>query len=506
MLYKESDIDRSNKNFAVTIKDYLDKNYSDRRISMNFLVGLVGYSDVRIHDVFKKHYGITPIEYLQKLRLEKAKELITLGVPIGMASYKVGYGSQRTFYRVFTKYTGMSPGEFKETAMQNYADVTNVVKNYDTSPIEYARKMCDTVMFENDPSKLPPCFVDLPQSRYSYVQGMFLLGMFRVYEALGDVRYINYIGEWINTVIDEEGYVNETYEHPRCLNVAGLDKYQPLLLLMKYNEMFENGRCTKAVSILIDMLKKHKTTKMGIYTQEGTERSVGVFLNGVYMLCPTISLYAKVNDLPKLFEVAVNQIIAINANVRDKETGLLYHAYDETMSEEWADPETGLSDSVWGRGMGYFIMGILDTLDYLPEKHNKRKVLVDIVKNALIAIVPYQDKTGKWYQLLEKNTLEGNWCENSCSCMFAYSFAKAINVGILGIEYSRVALSAYSAVIDSVVYDENGCEMYLSDICEGMMAGVPGYYLEANRKINDLHGIGAFVNMCSEVEKLLKNL
>ena len=143
----------------------------------------------------------------------------------------------------------------------------------------------------------------------------------------------------------------------------------------------------------------------------------------------------------------------------DKETGLLYHAYDETMSEEWADPETGLSDSVWGRGMGYFIMGILDTLDYLPEKHNKRKVLVDIVKNALIAIVPYQDKTGKWYQLLEKNTLEGNWCENSCSCMFAYSFAKAINVGILGIEYSRVALSAYSAVIDSVVYDEKGCQL-----------------------------------------------
>lgn len=506
MLYKESDIDRSNKNFAVTIKEYIDENYSDRRISMNVLIGLVGYSDVRINSVFKQHYGMTPIEYLQKLRIEKVKELIEIGVPLGMAAYKAGYGSQRTFYRSFAKHTGMSPGEFKESVFRDYDTAKDMVKNHDMSPIEYARRICDTMMFESDPSKLPPCFVDLPQSNYSYVQGMALLGMFNIYKWCGDERYLNYIGEWINTVIQEDGLVVETYEHPRYETQTWLDSYQPLRLLMEFYTETGSERSKTAVEHFIGMLKNFRRNKQHAYVHRQSEDENTVFINSVYMLCPTLCMYAKLNDKPSFYESAVNQPIVIDTYMRNEQTGLLSHAWDETMRADWADPETGLSEVVWGRGMGYYIMGILDMLEYLPKKHRKRKILEQIAKDALIAIMPYQDKTGRWYQLLEKNTLEGNWLETSCSCMFAYSFAKAINQGILGKEYARVAMRAYSAIIDTVIYDENGRDLYLSDICAGISAGATDAYLSAGRSKNDLHGMGAFIQMCCEIEKLLENL
>ena len=506
MLYKESDIDRSNKNFAVTIKKHIEENYSDRRISMNTLIGLVGYSDVRINSVFKKDYGMTPIEYLQKIRIEKVKELISIGVPIGMAAYKAGYGSQRTFYRVFQKQTGMSPGEYKQNVFGDYSTALDMVKQHELSPLEYARKICDTIMYECDPTKLPPVFVDLPQSRYTYQQGIFLLGMYYIYQWCDDKRYLNYISEWIDTVIDENGCRKETVEHPIVTDRNNLDAFQPLRLMMSVSDAIENVGIKKTIERDFERYKHLKKNRSGAFLHGSESAEDGVLLNSVYMLGPTLCMYAKKNNENILYRVAADQAIIMYQNMRNEETGLLYHAWDDTMREPWADPEDGLLKEVWGRGMAYYCMGILDMLDYIPETNKIRKKLKNIIKDVLIAVAQYQDKSGRWYQLLEKDTLEDNWLENSCTCMFAYSFAKAINLGIFGKEYARIAIRAYCGIIDDIEYDNDGEIAYIKNICEGISVGAREKYIENRRSTNDLHGMGAFVHMCIEMEKLLKIL
>ena len=506
MLYKESDIDRSNKNFAVTIKEYIDKNYSDRRISMNTLIGLVGYSDVRINSVFKKDYEMTPIEYLHQVRLQKAKELMGKGVPIGMAAHKAGYGSQRTFYRVFAKHTGMSPGEYKQNVFEDYSTALDMVKQHELSPLEYARKICDTIMFECDPTKLPPLFVDLPQSRYTYQQGIFLLGMYYIYQWCGDERYLNYISEWIDTVIDEDGRRIESIEHPIDESRNGLDTFQPLRLMMAAGDVIKSERAKKAIERNLARYRHFEKNKSGVFLHGAEAGGEGVFLNSIYMLGPTLCMYAKENNINDMYGVAAEQAIIMYQNMRNEETGLLYHAWDDAICEPWADPEDGLLKEVWGRGMAYYCMGILDMLDYIPETNKIRKKLKNIIKDVLIAVAQYQDKSGRWYQLLEKDTLEDNWLENSCTCMFSYSFAKAINLGILGKEYARIAIRAYCGIIDDIEYDNDGEIAYIKNICEGISVGPREKYIENNRSTNDLHGMGAFVHMCIEMEKLLKNL
>ena len=473
---------------------------------MNVLIGLVGYSDVRINSVFKKNYGMTPIEYLHQVRLQKAKELMEKGVPIGMAAYRAGYGSQRTFYRVFAKHTGMSPGEYKQSIVIDYDSVKDMVKRHECTPIEYAHRMCETIMFECAPTKLPPMFSDMPQSQYTYVNGMFLLGMYRIYQWCGDERYLNYICEWIETVTEENGLTKETYEHPRSECGIGMDVYQPLRLFMEIYDETGLERCSKTIEHFFGMLKDAEKTKSGIYVHHPLRVRNSVFLNSVYMLCPTMCMYAQSKGKSGMFRIAADQAIAMYMNMCNEHTGLLCHAWDETMKEEWADPETGLSNVVWGRGLAYYCMGILDMLDYIPAEHRCRKKLISIVKDVLIAVSQYQDKSGRWYQLIEKNNLEDNWLENSCTCMFAYSFAKAINTGILGKEYAKIAISAYCGIIDDIEYNENGDVIYVKNICNGMNVGGQEMYIEATKSTNDLHGMGAFIQMCCEIERLLNSL
>ena len=53
--------------------------------------------------------------------------------------------------------------------------------------------------------------------------------------------------------------------------------------------------------------------------------------------------------------------------MRDAKTGLLYHGWDESKQQRWANKTTGDSPEFWGRAMGWYMMALVDTLDYYPD-------------------------------------------------------------------------------------------------------------------------------------------
>ncbi len=493
---------KDSKSFVLTIKDYIDKNYSDWTVSMNLFTGLVGFSAVYINRAFKEVYGINPIEYLQKVRLEKAKELIELGVPLGKVAYECGY-SMRTFYRVFEKDTGMSPGKYKQRSERTYEQFKEIVKRHDLRPLDYARKACDSIMFDHDPTRLPPVADMEWVTRYSYSQGIFLLGMYKVYKLCQKKKYFNYINEWLDFVDAGNGEIRKYKKHPSTGIPRSLDGYQPLRIFMAMYE--ETG--TESYKKIVEKNMKHfgewETACDGIYLHDLYHLNHGICLNSVYMLCPTACMWGRTAGRDsEWYECITHQPIAMYEKMLNPETGLLYHAWDDRA--EWADPLTGLSGEHWGRGIGYYIMGMLDMLDYLPENHKDYGRLCDIAKKTLDAIAKYQDESGRWYQIVDKGDIKENWLENSCSGMFVYSYAKAINMGIIDKEYATVAMRGYSGIIDTIEYGENE-EIILKDICEGVLA--VGDYIEKKSTMkNDLHGISPFVLMCTEIEKLLNNM
>src|SRR4029078_4554092 len=117
-------------------------------------------------------------------------------------------------------------------------------------------------------------------------------------------------------------------------------------------------------------------------------------------------------------------------HARDTKTGLLYHGWDESKKQRWANPTTGRSPNFWGRAMGWYAMALVDTLDNVPERHPQRAELLAILKRLANAVEKYQDKdSGLWYQVVDKAGAKGNYLEASASCMFVYALAKGVRQG-----------------------------------------------------------------------------
>src|SRR5260370_9585036 len=57
---------------------------------------------------------------------------------------------------------------------------------------------------------------------------------------------------------------------------------------------------------------------------------------------------------------AVKQLLIDASHLKDLNTGLLYHAYDESGASTWADPKTHHSSEFWCRAMGWYGMAIVD--------------------------------------------------------------------------------------------------------------------------------------------------
>ena len=90
-----------------------------------------------------------------------------------------------------------------------------------------------------------------------------------------------------------------------------------------------------------------------------------MWLDGIYMQGPFYAEFAKTFDEPAAFDDIVNQIIVIESHTRDPQTGLLYHGWDESKKQKWANPRTGCSPHFWGRAVGWYMMAIPDILDFV---------------------------------------------------------------------------------------------------------------------------------------------
>lgn len=94
---------------------YVHKNYH-REISLSQLSVYSGLSENSICNLFKKELGITFLDLVYQLRIKKAMELLLAdhSTTVRDVALKIGYSSERQFFRVFKSWTGFTPQQFRE--------------------------------------------------------------------------------------------------------------------------------------------------------------------------------------------------------------------------------------------------------------------------------------------------------------------------------------------------------------------------------------------------------
>jgi len=349
------------------------------------------------------------------------------------------------------------------------------------------------------------------QVQWHYEHGLLLQSIFILGEKTGNDAMCLWVKAMYDTKIMDDGAIKNYQEEE-----YNLDQINPgktlFLLFKKYGE----EKYRKAIESLIGQLRRHPRTKTNgfwhkkIYPWQ-------MWLDGLYMEGPFYAQYAAQFGDDKDLEDVVHQFTLIESKARDEKTGLLYHAWDESKEQPWANPQTGCSPHFWGRALGWYCMAIADAYEFIPPRCQKqRESLAAIVNRLVTPLLNFQDKkSGLWYQVLDRPSSEKNYTESSASSMFVYFLLKTIRLGIVSKTdipaVREAALAAYQGLLKEKIREDEDGELHLTGICK--VAGLGGnpyrdgsyeYYVNEPIAEDDFKGVGPFILASMEAEAVGK--
>lgn len=315
----------------------------------------------------------------------------------------------------------------------------------------------------------------LGRENWNYVNGCMMKAFVDLYAATGNNEYMDYADNFMDYYINEDGSI--PLYSMSAYNLDNINSGKVLFDLYAYTG---KEKYNKAADTLYAQLEKQPRTNGGNFWHKQTY-PYQVWLDGLYMAMPFYARYDGLNNASGNFEDIYKQYKNVYEILRDKNTGLYYHGYDESRAQSWADLETGLSANVWLRACAWYAMSLVDTIELLPsataEQTAVRREMTAIFSEMMSAMRRYQDDSGLWYQVVDKAGEKGNYLETSGSAGLAYSMLKGARLGYLPQEYYTAGKKAFNALCDDKL-SVNGSDIVLKDIC--IVAGLGGSSSTAN--------------------------
>ncbi len=339
-------------------------------------------------------------------------------------------------------------------------------------------------------------------ARWSYDQGVILKGTEAVWKLYGNGKNFDYIQHSMDHYVQEDGSIKD-YKKDE-FNIDHLNNGKVVMLL--YN-VTGKEKYKKAIDLLRSQLDKHPRTKEGSFWHKKIY-PWQVWLDGLYMGQPFYAEYAKLACQDSVFDDIAKQFINIERHTRDANTGLLYHGWDESKEQKWANKKTGASPHFWARALGWYGVALVDVLDHFPANHPGKDSIIGILNRFAKAVTKVQDaKSGVWYDIVDLPNRSPNYLESSASSMLVYTLAKAVRLDYIPSSYFKNAKKGYDGIVKEFVeVDANGQTNLKGTVTVSGLGGNPyrdgsfEYYMKEKVITNDAKGMGAFIMCSAEIE------
>jgi len=198
-----------------------------------------------------------------------------------------------------------------------------------------------------------------------------------------------------------------------------------------------------------------------------------LLLDSLYHFCPFMARYGRLADDPDAVDEAVEQIEVHADHLHDPYTGLYRQGWTEGPKDSFKQ------DTFWSRGVAWLTTAIVATYPYLPAEHPGRESLAGMLREVSDVLLDYQDASGFWHNTLDD---EQSPLETSGTLMFAYSFRRGLDLGILDGERFEDAARRAMDVCRGTVDGDGGVRRV------ALVPGGPGAPLGVA-----LHGQGFFL-------------
>lgn len=339
-----------------------------------------------------------------------------------------------------------------------------------------------------------------PYTGWHYTHGVLNMAMINLGRYLGEQKYVDYAARHVAFGFDSYKVFERRFRHD-------VKHYT-----YPYGEFFTMDELDDFGAMSASILEVYETVKRPEYkaylekaakhlTEERLRLPDGTFVrtfphkntlwaDDLYMSVPFLARTGKFTGQPKYFDDAVKQVINFNKYLWDAEKEIYWHAWYSDLKRN------GVAH--WGRCNGWILLSQVHLLDRLPPNHPQRPRLLQLLERQILGIAKYQSAEGLWHQVLDKND---SYLESSCSAMFVYGIAHAVNQGWIDSRYASIAKTGWEGLKKHKI-DEEG---RLKDICvgTGIQDNLVFYY---NRPVgtNEKHGTGPLLDAGVEILKLEK--
>jgi unsaturated rhamnogalacturonyl hydrolase len=210
-----------------------------------------------------------------------------------------------------------------------------------------------------------------------------------------------------------------------------------------------------------------------------------IWADDLYMSCPFLTRWYEFTGDTNLLDDAARQIINMAGYLQDT-NGFWFHGYFVGSRR--------VNGFKWGRANGWAMLATTEVLSVMPTNHPAFTILLDILRRHIAAVAAVQQPSGMWRQILDYDN-RANWEETSCTAMFAYCIARAVNRG--WIEPSNISLARNAFVgICKKITPAGG----INGTCQLTLIGTSAsYYLKRARPPNDMHGRGPVMLAGAEI-------
>ncbi len=344
------------------------------------------------------------------------------------------------------------------------------------------------------------------KSEWNYIDGCMIKAILEMYSITKEEKYLAFADAFIDYRVNEDGtiagYSVEKYN---------IDDVNAGKTLFELYDLTGKEKYRKAIDLVYSQVQTQPRTKEGNFWHKKIYPNQ-IWLDGLYMGQPFYMEYETRFNNKENYKDIFNQFFNVYELLRDKETGLYFHAYDSSREMFWCDKETGLSKNFWLRALGWYTMALLDTLDkcdpvgYEEEYEKLKKIFAELMESML----KFQDESGMWYQVVNMGGREKNYLETSGSAIMAYALLKGVRLNFLPESYRQYGEKAMTGICDRYLNTEEG-KMSLGGIC--LVAGLGGpdmrdgtyeYYMSEPIVQDDAKGVGPFLLAYTELLRINK--
>ncbi len=343
-----------------------------------------------------------------------------------------------------------------------------------------------------------------PFGEWHYTDGVLNMALVDLSDYLGDKKYFNYAAAQIAFGMDNYKYFEKRYNK----ETDGPHYLYPFGQLWTMKELDD---CGAMGASMIDVYQTVKRDDYKVYIEKAAKHitedqdrledgtlarkfphEMTIWADDLYMSVPFLARMGKLSGDKRYWDDAILQIKNFTKYLWDQSKELYWHCYYTDLKRN------GVAH--WGRCNGWIIMAKVNLLNYLPENYPGREDIIKDLERQILGIAKYQSADGLWHQLLDKND---SYLESSCSAMFIYGIARAVNQKWIDPRYGSIAIRGWEGLKENKIRLDGE----VKDICVG--TGIEDnlvFYYERPARLNEKHGLGAVIDAGIEVSKLKNTL